>query len=274
MQLSHNLISRLRLAVAAALLGVVGASCSQIDEPDRKIKVEGVVLRPALIEDYTGQKCVNCPNAHEVIEKLEEQYGDSIIAVSIHAGGLALEVEKTKFSTGMIGLKTKQGQELNDRLNIIAWPRGCVNGGEVTREDLWAANVLKSLSTTPSLYASASAVMQPDSTINVKAMLSPRFDFKGTIHFWVTESNIVAIQLTETGTVKDYVHNNVFREAIGDIDGQSIELTKEVGKSVEASTKLRYNNYERWNADNISVVVIVRNQDGTVAQCTRTKLKH
>lgn len=275
MQLSHKITSTLRLTVALLLTGLVGVSCSNIDEADRLIKVETArVMRPALIEDYTGQNCVNCPTAHEVIEKLVEQYGDSIIAVSIHAGDLAVAVEKTRFDRNAVGLKTKQGQEMNDLLGINSWPKGTVNGGSVTSEGAWTADARSAMCVAPALYASASAVMGADSVINVKATFAPLVDFKGTVHFWVVESGIVAMQkLLEGGTDKNYVHNNVFREAIGGIEGQPLELTTNVPKSVEVSTKLRYNDQERWNADNVALVVIVRNPDRTVAQCTRTKLK-
>ena len=43
-------------------------------------------LRTVLLEDFTGQKCVNCPKGTKVIEQLQEAYGDYFIAVGIHGG--------------------------------------------------------------------------------------------------------------------------------------------------------------------------------------------
>ena len=70
-----------------AALGLMVA-CDEVSVNDRLIYVEPPqVSRAVLIEDYTGQYCVNCPRATEEIERLIEQYGDSIvIAVAIHSG--------------------------------------------------------------------------------------------------------------------------------------------------------------------------------------------
>ena len=79
----------------AALL----TACSQIDGDERLIYVSNsygtddtlpVVYRAALIEDYTAQYCVNCPNAADEIEKLIQMFGgDKVVAVGVHGGPLA-----------------------------------------------------------------------------------------------------------------------------------------------------------------------------------------
>lgn len=274
MTLSHKTLSRLRTAAAAVLLGLTAASCSQISEPDRRIPVPPAeVKRAVLIEDYTGQNCINCPTAHEVIDELVAQFGEAVIPVSIHAGGLAIGVDKTRFPVNYIGLKTEQGQQMNDRLAITQWPMGTVNGGATMPESGWAAAVRNAMGQESVLDVKLSAKMQPDSLISIEAVLSPRADFKGQFQLWVVESGIVARQrLLDGSTDKEYVHNNVFREAVGGIDGQAVQLTKGLHQTVEASTKLRYNDQERWNADNLAVVAVVRNADGTVAQCARAKM--
>ena len=65
-----------------ALTGVLVA-CDNIPEDERLVYVKPApVARTVLIEDFTGQRCVNCPNATEAIEALIEQYGDTgVIAV-------------------------------------------------------------------------------------------------------------------------------------------------------------------------------------------------
>ena len=71
--------------LAAALLLI---SCDEVSSSKRLIYVEPPeVGRAVLIEDYTGQYCVNCPKASQEIERLLEQYGDTtVIAVAIHSG--------------------------------------------------------------------------------------------------------------------------------------------------------------------------------------------
>ena len=76
------------IAGIAAML----SACDNVDSNDRLIYVPpAAVGRCVLIEDFTGQKCLNCPRAAEVIEQLQKQYGaDTVIAVAIHAGPLSV----------------------------------------------------------------------------------------------------------------------------------------------------------------------------------------
>ena len=53
-------IKNLFLGVATAAMAMAAASCSNIDEGDRLIYVKPAeVGRAILIEDFTGQKCIN-----------------------------------------------------------------------------------------------------------------------------------------------------------------------------------------------------------------------
>ena len=70
------ILSLLPLCLFAAVMLL--ASCDNISEDERFIYVKPAdVKRRVLIEDFTGQRCVNCPAAHEEIDRLQEQYGDS-----------------------------------------------------------------------------------------------------------------------------------------------------------------------------------------------------
>ena len=70
------------------LAALAMVSCDEVSHENRLIYIEPPeVGRAVLIEDYTGQYCVNCPRATEEIERLVSEYGDSVvIAVAIHSG--------------------------------------------------------------------------------------------------------------------------------------------------------------------------------------------
>ena len=86
------------IACTVAMTAVTFTACDEVGENDRYILGEAIkVERGVLLEDFTGQNCINCPEAHKVIEQLEEQYGeDKFIAVSIHCGGFGIDI-KDKF---------------------------------------------------------------------------------------------------------------------------------------------------------------------------------
>ncbi len=73
------------------------SSCANVDEGDRYIKVESSdAKRAVLVEEFTGQKCINCPEAHEELTKIQKEYGeDNVISVCIHASALAVAPLKT-----------------------------------------------------------------------------------------------------------------------------------------------------------------------------------
>lgn len=109
-----------------AMLGAVClsvASCDTVGENDRLIYVKPAeVKRCVLLEDFTGQRCINCPNAADVIAQLQEQYGeDNVIAVGIHGGPLAVN------SNGKVtGLRTATGDEYYAAAGSPSLPAGRV----------------------------------------------------------------------------------------------------------------------------------------------------
>ena len=98
-------------------------SCDEMDPQDRLIYVEPPqVSRAVLIEDFTGQYCVNCPRATEEIERLVEEYGDTtVIAVAIHSGPFS------KNQGGYTPLYTAQGDEYFSHWGLSAQPVGLVD---------------------------------------------------------------------------------------------------------------------------------------------------
>ena len=76
------------LALSALLI----TSCDIIEEPflvpvagsnDTIPVVEKV--RKVLLEDFTGQKCPNCPEAAEIAHNLKTIYGEQLILLTVHA---------------------------------------------------------------------------------------------------------------------------------------------------------------------------------------------
>ena len=116
------------------------ASCDDVPVNERLTYVEPPeVGRAVLIEDFTGQYCVNCPRATEEIERLVEQYGDSvIIAVAIHSGPFS------KKNGVPSPLYTEVGDNYFSKWGLSAQPVGLVdrlfNSSPFSYTD-WAAGV-------------------------------------------------------------------------------------------------------------------------------------
>lgn len=248
-----------------ALLAVV--SCDNISEGDRYIYVDKKdnpqdsdtivkVYRAVLLQDFTGQDCLNCPNATDEIEKLVEQYGDSVVVpVGIHSGQLSFKtyVDKKTGET-IIGLKTDIGQKYYDDWQIKAQPKGVIDYlGQVDYQD-WATVIYNELQKAPVMQLKLTPVYDEASRkldIDVDAVNISTAALSGTLQLWVLEDSIVAEQKQPNGRVqKDYVHNHVFRDAVNGTDGSGCAV--EAGK--DQRQHFTYTLPADYKAGNVSVV--------------------
>lgn len=247
---------------AATLL----AACDEVKPEERLTYVKpATVARAVLVEDFTGQRCVNCPTAHEVIEQLQEEYGDAVVAVSIHGGALAMRSTAT-----LLGLTTDEGEAYNTEWGCEAWPVGLVDRrGGLQNYDRWTASVMSELEKSAPADLKVYCDYQPTwrrLTITVDA--TGYEALSGKLQLWAVEDGIVALQMMPDGSRnREYVHNNVLRKALNGTWGTDIQLAE--GRTV--STTLTVDVPDEWQAENVSVVAFVYNADG-VQQVTRQRI--
>lgn len=260
------------LSYAIVSFALMLSSCGGIAEDDRYIEVEATkVERTVLLEDFTGQGCVNCPAAHRIIEALEQQYGSHFIAVSIHAGHFAVPSTNKRYT----GLGQEEGQAYNDRYGIEDYPQGVIDGRMPTlNADLWASAVYDEISQATPLSIGVEASLDAASgMIDIDCRLNSSEALAGNLVVWIIESGIVARQedLNE-GRINDYVHNNVFRACVNGLDGDSVTLP--IGETVEKnySIALKDTATEKWVPENLAVVAFVTNAGGVV-QAAKSSIK-
>lgn len=250
------------LMAAAAL-----SSCDNVAEDDRFIKLPPIEAdRAVLIEDFTGQNCLNCPNAHEVIEDLQKQYGeDKVIAVSIHGGGMAISDVRP------FGLMTKEGDEICNYYAIGRFPMGVIDGVTPPIDEKgWASAVYNDLQKPSEVQLEASAELMADgNTISCTANITSSEEGTGKIQFWVVESGIVAQQkMPDSSTNENYVHNNVFRAQVFPMRGNPVAFSRD-GATAEGTVYVR----ERWNLQNVEIVAFVSDNDNIVQQVVKVPVK-
>lgn len=254
------------LGVATATMAMAAASCSNIDEGDRLIYVKPAeVGRAVLIEDLTGQRCINCPTGTDIINGIIETYGeDNVIAVGIHCGPLGFAGNSKR-----VGLKTDTGDEY-----YTHWANGTYLGqpsaifnrkkgkGPIDNLNNWAAEVGLIISEKANLsvnIANAYDAKTRKLTTKVGAF-GVNGTVSGKLQVWIVEDGIKAMQLMPDGSAnQEYIHNHVFRAAVNGTWGEDITV-----KEGETTTKqYSYEHLpETWNAENISVVAFVYNDNG------------
>lgn len=261
-----NILSTLLILAVNA---VVVTSCSDIDSDDRLIPVEGVQpARTILFEDYTGQNCVNCPAAHVQLENIVSAYPDNVIPVSIHAtSGFGIPVERG-------GLMQPEGTQMASEWGITTTlPMGVINrAGKAVSPQYWEEAVREQVALPTNVGIDLEATLA-DGNISITATFTPEADAEATLHIWVLESGIVARQRDkDKGTITDYVHNNVYRCAVGSIEGEAVSLKAHIHSTVTATQPVRTTETETWNTANLSVVAFLQTPSG-ILQAARAEVK-
>lgn len=251
------------LGVATATMAMAAASCSNIDEGDRLIYVKPAeVGRAVLIEDLTGQRCINCPDGNDIITDIIKTYGeDNVIAVGIHCGPLGFAGTSKR-----VGLMTDTGVEY-----YTYWANGTNLGqpsaifnrkkGPSDNFNNWAAEVGLIISEKANLSVDiANAYDAKTRTLTTKVgAFGVNGTVSGKLQVWIVEDGIKAMQLMPDGSAnQEYIHNHVFRAAVNGTWGEEVTV-----KEGETTTKdYSYVLPETWNAENISVVAFVYNGNG------------
>lgn len=254
--------------LAAFLATIALTACNDIDEDDRYIYVKPAeVARAVLIEDFTGQACVNCPYATDEIENIVESYGDSaVIAVGIHSGPLGFHG-----NANYIGLATDTGDEYYNSWGIDHQPMGVINrtGGALDYTS-WRTSVYEQIQKEAGCIITAENSYDEDSrtaTIDVETY-STNGTISGSLQVWLTEDSIVAMQRMPSGAIDySYVHNHVFRDAVNGTWGETVSLSE----GVIVNKSYTYQIPSDWNVNNMSAVIFVYDNSG-VQQVIKERL--
>lgn len=268
-------IKNLFLGVATAAMAMAAASCSNIDEGDRLIEVKPAeVGRAILIEDFTGQRCNNCPTGTEIINGIVSTYGeDNVIAVGIHSGPLGFPGTATA-----VGLMTDTGNEYYshwDKENKMGQPWVIFNRktSPDSHYNNWAAMVSTIISEKSNLtvnianaYDAASRTLT--TTVGADGLSGT---VKGKLQVWIVEDGVKALQKMPDGkNNKEYIHNHVFRAAVNGTWGEDVTI-----KDGETTTKqYSYVLPKAWVADNIAVVAFVYNDSGVENVAKKHLVEH
>ncbi len=257
---------KIKVYITFLLAALFLASCSHIDEDERLIYVKPApVERSVLIEDFTGQMCINCPLATQEIEKLIEQYGeDVVIAVGIHSGPLGFHTRNN-----LLGLSTDLGDAYYNHWNLPYQPIGLIDRGAPTEYTAWGTQVRQELQKTAPVNIELSAVVDDNLNIAINTqVMGVDGNTLGKLQLWVVEDSINTFQRMPDGTRNnDYIHNHVFRAAVNGDWGEDITVNE--GYTVELQHSIAV--ASDWNPKNLSVIAFVYNDSG-VLQVTKTKL--
>ncbi len=274
----YNKVSTAALPLSLFLFAFLFGACDHIAEDEQLITVENALpptpeddpedmptatARYVLLEDFTGQKCVNCPKGTEVIEQLAEAYGERVIAVGIHGGDLGFKGNAT-----MKGLATDLGDEYYDYWKLEYQPVGLIDRGEPTNYTDWTTAVYNELGFVSEIKMELEVRLQ-ENAIDIKVSETALGGaYSGKVQVWVLEDGIVAQQKMPDGSLnKEYIHNHVLRTAVNGTWGEDVAIGRQETKTQTYTQAVDAD----WNTANLSIVAFVYNGDG-VEQAVKAKV--
>lgn len=218
----------------------------------------------AIIEKYTGVKCLNCPTADVAISAAMAQYGGKLIAVAIH--------DSSTF-TKPIGdnprLSTPDGNEWSNYFGVFAtgeYPSGIINRTlNGTSWDLFSPTSginsrVDNIINQPAAIAIEVSASQLSEAIDIYVNLEflQNVSEQLTVTLFIMEDGLVITQKQPDGSEdENYVHNHVLRDVITDIWGADIDCKGQAGEKRQA--KFTYKEYQGtdWNISNCHIVAMI-----------------
>ena len=248
---------------------VMLAACDEVGIDDRLIYVEPPqVSRAVLIEDFTGQYCVNCPRATEEIERLVEEYGDStVIAVAIHSGPFS------KRQGEFTPLYTQQGDDYFTHWGLSAQPVGLVDriySSYPFDFTDWAAGVNYEVARKAPVSIDVAADVDDEGLAHARVQVIGLDSARvaGKLQLWLVEDSIDSFQLMPDGSRNDhYNHMHVFRASLNGAWGDDIAVNH--GQVSDKSYDFLLD--DAWIPRHCAIVAFVYDNDG-VQQVTKRKL--
>jgi len=262
----------IKLLLILSMLSFIN-SCDIIDEPYEEDG--GIVVEPneherrALLIEFTGIKCPNCPDASKEAHRIIDKYEGKVIGLNIHASTLA-----KPSSPDQPNFRNSTSDEIYANTNRPSLPGGLISQflvpDAVTNSTItWETQVAE--------------VISKSADLEIKITQSDKFNFEVEffnelnsnlrIAAYFTEFDYIGYQIDGTNIILDYEHNYILRTSIlGDL-GQDLDLTKIEDNKLNVEAEIPAID-AKWTAKNLRVVCFVYDvESGDVLQVSEVKFE-
>lgn len=230
----------MRTLILCATFGLLAVSCDKVENPVERSNDSGgggeSVKRRALLEEFTGHHCNNCPAAHAVAAQLKTLYGDDLILVGLHAAANVnssfILPQSNADGSYATDFRTTEGQTYATNFAVTFLPSGMVNrapynSSTVLSSASWGSAIEEIVNEDAKFDVWISELQHDagantvSATVNVAVLEDISGEFKLTTY--LTEDHIVDWQYNSQATppdVPNYDHRHVFRKTLDGAWGQ------------------------------------------------------
>ena len=258
------------IVIATTLL----SGCEIIREDERLLPVSiatDTTGRAHVLIEFTGFRCVNCPNAAAVAESLHETYGEQMIVVAMHPASNPFTQGSydytcdaadyyytsmrgnatTPFPTGNIDMLDSQDGYLHD------YPE-------------WAALVAAQMKEPEHVFLNVEAERaKTTDELTIRTTYYANEPQQCGLTIWLVEDSIQGAQALPDGSVDfQYYHRHVLRTAIGDPQGRPIQVNLQT-----TTTTTSYTLPEAYNAKRCSIIAIITDKDNKIINARQIRIQ-
>ena len=258
---------------------VLFVACDVISEDDRLIELSRPLTdRTALLIEFTGNGCPNCPGAAMIADDLLDTIPNNVVVVAMHPAGLSFTIPITP----KVVLQSKEAYDylvFYEGNVSTGLPVGVVNNSKFDKDGYLLGSSTCSAKVFEQCYVESECLIELQHSLDgdnhtVTATLSPKGSLAPvSLMFWLVESNIVGPQNlshalledykakhpdaeVKNGAVMNYVHNHVFRSTLNGMWGEDLgAISAETEKGCTFTVNAKY------VADNCSVVAVLINTE-------------
>lgn len=255
------------LFLAFSLLTFIG--CDYVNVPSKPSvgPPSSTQQKKILLEKFTGQGCQGCPAGAIKAEELKDYYGDQLIVVAIHAGYFA-----TVPGHSFLGydFSTPSGEEytLLNGARLGQYPSAHLNrrekgGSMVIEKDAWGS-FIETIKEEPA-HITMDLTTNFDATtrkLEIKVTSTAINAIQGThnLVIYLTESEIIAPQVTYGDPIIDYNHQHMLRAVVNGTWGEAL-FSSTTGSGEVFETIHTYDIPAEWKPENMTVVSYIRSTD-------------
>ncbi len=276
---------------AAVILVFAWSACDKVDEPmvlvneqninlDLDLPFDSVVVnqKQVLLEDFTGHKCVNCPEAAINAHNLAEEKDHRLIIYSIHAGYYAEPDETGHYTTDF---RCATGDEIFNSYLITGWPAGTVNrvefdGNEILGGGDWEDAVNSELDKENVIDMTLKKYYNQEKnevTILVSSTFLQQLDGHFSLVVLVVEDHILSWQKNNEPSIgptpdwENYEQRNIIRDAISNTFGSFFTADGTIVSGETYETPFSYTLNDDWVAENCNIIsYIIHEETGEILQ--------
>ena len=272
--------------VVACAMTLCFSGCEKIEnpyyfgEPEPNIPLFADSVKKVLLEDYTGMRCNNCPEAARMAEEIANTSRTRVIVMAVHAGYLA--EPKAPFT---LDLRCSEGNTYFQDFNITANPMGVINRSqkagifEYTFRN-WKEAIKVELQKPLTFKLKVEGSLTDDgAAINAKITYTAKETAteEHNLLVFLVEDGIVGWQQDGGNIDKNYRFHNVLRETLHGDAYYGISIGKpEAGKE----NTYEFNNYKIKSIDKKAenstyklIVTITQRNSKYIEQVEEVELK-